>query len=175
MNRSHHLCVWFSHTLSLSLSLLLSIRIAKILLKLIQTFAPILYSYGNNDNGVLPYIVSPLEYNAETFIATSPGEDPPMLGSSLRDGRNIMEGTKFNTHDTYTFRFSSLCLDFLQWQLRIGDYTINLEKFWGNSSVRLIAYDEAQPLTDSNDSNHIFTIYSNVSLLAVRSSDYSNR
>ena len=133
-------------------------RIAQVLLKLIQTFAPILYSYGNVETNEYPYIVSPLEYNAETFLSTSPEELLPKLGMTLKDGRNIESGrNNFNTQDTYTFKFSSQCLDLLNWQVKIGKYNINLEKFWGTSSIRLIAYDEDKPLLDSDDSNHVFS------------------
>ena len=152
---------FYSYSLLLVTLLLFHLtgRIAKILLKSIQAFAPILYSYGNDNE--YPYIVSPLEYNAETFLSTSPGEPIPRLGPSLQDGRNIpqQEGsvaTLFNTQDTYTFRFSSKCLDLLEWQLRIGSYTVNLEKFWGKSSVRLVAYDAHEPLTDSSDNTLVF-------------------
>ena len=79
---------------------------------------------------------------------------------TLKDGRNIEDGNNsFNTHDTYTFKFSSRCLDLLNWQVKIGKYNINLENFWGTSSIRLIAYDEYNKpvLHDSeDDSNQVF-------------------
>ena len=123
-------------------------------MKTIQTFAPVLYSYGSDNE--YPYIVSPLAYNAETYLSTSPGETIPKLGPSLQDGRNIPEGSTFNTQDTYTFKFTSKCLDLLEWQLRLGSHTINLERFWGKSSVRLVAYDSHEPLTDSSDTTLVF-------------------
>ena len=124
--------------------------IAKMIFKLIQAFAPIKFSYGNEKSNELPYVTSPLEYNAETYIATPPTEIPPTLGRSLvreknintdDDGNGNNNASSFNTIDTYTFRFSNPCFDLVEWQFSLGDYKINLEDMLGTSNVNLIAYE----------------------------------
>ena len=135
--------------------------IAKMIFKLIQAFAPIKFSYGNEKNNELPYVTSPLEYNAETYIATPPTEIPPPLGRSLIREKNIettSDGNRdgsstFNTIDTYTFRFSNPCFDLVEWQFSLGDYKINLEDMLGTSNVNLIAYEHDDGATASSSSS----------------------
>ena len=130
--------------------------IANMLFKLIQNFAPILFSYGNDKE--LPFVVSPLEYNAETYIATPSHLEPPQLGRSLKREHNIAKGSKFNTEDIYTFRFSNPCFDLVEWQFSLGDHKINLEDLLGTSSVSLIAYDNDESVAHAtaDDQYHMF-------------------
>jgi hypothetical protein len=149
---------------------LLARGLSNVLLRIVEGFNPGVHSSfgmrrrnnsnkknGNDDDEQdeeKAHIVVPAYSFFERFVATPPGQNPPMLGSELEESKESLArrrnptaalAYRFNTTDTYTFAFYSMYVDLPRWQLvnlPIPRGDVSLKTFWHDSHLRICMYEK---------------------------------
>jgi len=120
-----------------------------------RLMADIHYSFGDSSNNEYSHIVFPLK-NIDRLVITKEGETPPKLGSVIHETEDSIakrkslrehEFREWNVTDTYTMSFNTMYVDLPTWQIVNVPIMkdMDLRTFWGESQLRMVAYEVNVP------------------------------
>jgi len=120
-----------------------------LILKLIKSRG-LHFSFGTKDENA--HICFPASTFFDSFVATPPGETPPVLGGIDIEGESqemaaarkaYKTKIDWNMEDTYSMSFHSMYVDFPSWSVVSlpGGRDVPLQTFWGNSLASVVLYE----------------------------------
>jgi len=119
------------------------------------------HSFGDLKGSEYAHIVFPLQ-NVDRFVVTPPSDKPPQLGMLIEEDMESIKKRKsaasedifWNTTNTYTFSFNTMYMELQNWQAVNLPMmkSIDLHSFWGDSELRMVAYEVQQDTGKSKSS-----------------------